>query len=57
MKGEMKPTREPQQPSRWPGVYWLMSQDFKRRYGPDACATPPPLPMNCEGCTLPSGKG
>ena len=18
----------------WPGVFWLMSQDFKRRYGP-----------------------
>jgi len=24
----------------WPGVFWLMSQDFKRRYGPDA-GTPP----------------
>jgi len=37
-----EPTHEPQQPSRWPGVYWLMSQDFKQRYGSDACKPPPP---------------
>jgi hypothetical protein len=26
----------------WPGVFWLMSQDFKRRYGPDAAKPPKP---------------
>ena len=26
----------------WPGVFWLMSQDFKRRYFPDAGKPPRP---------------
>jgi hypothetical protein len=37
-----QPTPETPQPSRWRGVYWYMSQDFKKRYGLDAGKPPTP---------------